>query len=366
MHILHTCSIVLVLLTCVVIYRNPYLILVGTPFFLTGTGWLILDSSLGLWIPFRNLWIFDKVRRSSRLLFSGTALLMIVVILLLPGELEYRFWVVLLLMIPLASLLVGGTIERIEEERVMRQGFTSSDGFWNVNVKDESTGKLYFLSIGDKIASIQPEEARLAYRTTRKASSSDLRMLERIVRKICFRRSGFTRGQWTILPAAIPRIFIMYKGDHESSYFIADRDVSWIIENPLNKPECILEHAQKVKSRISLLRKETSNLKNVFYAGNFAVIDLGDITVQVNLHDGKVYRVYAYDDWGEERERFVCIVPIVEKAVSVGRVLMKTDRSKPILSEMNWQDAVILSKILNIAQEAYPTFDLVSHTRPFK
>lgn len=366
MHILHVCSTVLILITCVLIYRNPYLILVGTPFFLTGTGWLILDSSLGLSIPFRNLWVFDKVRKASRLLVSATALLTIIIISLLPEEIEYSFWIVLLLVVSLASLLLDSMIERIEEERIMRQGFTSRDGFWKVNVKNVSAGKLYFLSIGEKTASIQPEEVKLAYRITRKASRSDLRMLERIVRRICFRRVGFTRGQWTILPTAMPRIFIMYKGDHESSYFIADRDVSWIIKNPLNKPERILEHAQRVKSRISLLKKETSNLKNVFYAGNFAVIDLEDITVQVDLHDSKVYRAYAHDDWGEERERFICIVPIVEKAISVGRVLMKTDRSKPTLSEMNWQDAVILSKVLNIAQEASPAFDLVSHTRTFK
>ncbi|UCD72799.1 MAG: hypothetical protein JSW01_04930 [Candidatus Bathyarchaeota archaeon] len=366
MHVLHVCSTVFILLTCVFIYHNPYLILVGIPFFFAGTGWLILDSSLGLSIPFRNLWIFDRARRASRLLFSGTVLLMMLAILLIPGEIEYRSWTVLLLIITLVALLVDGLIERIEEERVMRQGFTSTDGFWKINVKNESVERIYSLSIGDKIAPIQPDEVRLAYRITRKASSSDLRMLERIVRRICFRRVGFKRGQWTILPTGMPRIFIMYKGDLESRHFIADREVSWIIENPLNDPERILEHAQNVEGRKSLLRKETLNHKNVFYAGNFAVINLGDIVVQVDLHDSKVYRANTRDDWGEERERFVCIVPIVEKVVGVGRVLMSKDRLEPTLSEMNWQDAVILSKILNIAQETSPAFDLVSHTRTFK
>jgi hypothetical protein len=366
MHILHVCSTVLILLTCILIYRNPYLILIGTPFFLSGTGWLILDSSLGLSIPFRNLWIFDKVRRASRLLFSGTTLLTILIILLLPQKIEYRSWIILLLMVSLTSVLFDGLMEWIEEGEVIKQGFTSDDGFWKINVKNESTGRSYSLSVGEKIAPIQPQEVRLAYRISRKASSSDLRMLERIVRRICFRRVGFTRRQWTILPTAMPRIYIMYKGDHESRYFIADRDLSWIIQNPLNNPERILEYAQKVESRVSLLKKETSNLKNVFYAGNFAVIDLGDITVQIDLHDSKVYRTYAQDDWGEERELFICIVPIVEKAIGVGKVLMKTNRSKPTLSEMNWKDAVILSKIMNIAQEASPAIDLVSRTRTFK
>ncbi len=151
----------------------------------------------------------------------------------------------------------------------------------------------------------------------------------------------------------------MYKGDHESSYLIADRDVSWIAENPINQPEYVLEQSKKLESRISLLKRETSSLQNVFFAGNYAVIEIGRTTVQIDLHNGKVYRIHAHDEWGEERENYVCIRPIFEGEKNVGRVILGSNTTGPLLSVMSWDDASILSKILNIAQGVSPANDLI-------
>jgi hypothetical protein len=341
------------------LYRIPYLILSFTPLLVGGAFWILLESSLGFSLPLRNLWLLDNARRGSRIFFLGTILLTTVIVSTLPEATASRICATLFLPILLVCFLFHTTQEKIAENKALKQGFASKDGHWRICVENEPKEGTYFISFGEKRTSIQPEEAALIYRLARRTSGTDQRVLERVLWSIHLRRFGFKRGPWTILPTSRPRIYIMYKGDHESSYMIADRDVSWIAENHINQPEHVLEQAKKLKRRISLLRRETLSLRNVFYAGNYAVIEVDNITVQIDLHNGKVYRIHARDEWGEERENYICIRPLFEGRKNTGRVILGADTRVPMLSVMGWDEAVILSKILSIAQEVSPANDLI-------
>ncbi|UCD72797.1 MAG: hypothetical protein JSW01_04920 [Candidatus Bathyarchaeota archaeon] len=265
----------------------------------------------------------------------------------------------ILLAIPLSYLFLDYFREKIGEEEVMRQGFSSTEGYWHITPKNEEDQIVFFLSVDGSGSQIQPEEARLTYRIARRTSNSDLRRLTHILGNIILRRSGFKRNNWTILPTPRSKVYLMCKGDYESNHFISDRDVSWILSNSKNEPEHILKQLEGIRNRISFLKEETRYLQNIFYAGNHAIIQVKDTTIQVDLHNGRVYRTNRYDEWGEDREKYVCLVPAVKEKIDVGRILLKTGQSELQLSAMEWDDAVILSKILNIAREESNIINLI-------
>jgi len=113
---------------------------------------------------------------------------------------------------------------------------------------------------------------------------------------------------------------------------------------------------RRLESRIALARRSlSSNLKRLIQIVRSVVLRRSGFqqdnwTILIDLHNGSVYRTNRYGEWGEERE-IRMLSPGSQETGKRTKSYSGIGSLEPRLSTMEWDDAVVLSKIFNILRE---------------
>ena len=238
--------------------------------------------------------------------------------------------------------------KRIQISRVRNRGYTFSDPRWKIEVNRVGNEKKYYLTQQGCRASLSQSEVPILYELGELNHRGKSRNLFNLLRKVHALRASFRKDEWKIIPSGQPGVYTMYRADLADLVTISKRDASWLVRYSMNKPEELLLRTQQIALRLSAYRNITRDLKNVTYAGNDAVISTTNGLVYVDLHDGKVYKE---KDWSGLDLRFVCIIPRPNQLIGDGNPVVQYGSQGRSVYSLEWEDAVILSKIFNISRE---------------
>jgi len=241
--------------------------------------------------------------------------------------------------------------KRIQIGRVRDRGYTFSDTGWKIEVNRVGKEKKYYLTQQGSRAGLSQSEIPILYELVELNRKGKSRNLFNLLRKVHALRASFRKDEWTVIPSSQPGVYAMYRADLADLVTISKRDASWLVRYSLNKPEELLIRTQQIASRLRAYRNITRNLKNVTYAGNDAVISTTNGLVYVDLHDGKVYKE---KNWSGLDLRFICIIPRPNQLIGDGNPVVQYGSQERSVYSLEWEDAVILSKIFNISRETLP------------
>ena len=159
------------------------------------------------------------------------------------------------------------------------------------------------------------------------------------------------RGDWTVDLSTEPGTYLLYKKNLENIITISKRDAFWLLLSPRNTPEILIHKIKKIMPRRESLQDITCHLKNVTFAGTNAIIHTSRGEIYVEIDNGRVFRDTDWDiwDWEMKEGGFVCIIPRFPRE----KDFYYYSRGSPLRSKisLDQSDAIVLSKILNIANE---------------
>ncbi len=261
-----------------------------------------------------------------------------------------------LTLLAIVSLLAFGNISlfvygKWEEGEMIREGYSPSYGGWRIEVQKQEEDFGHYLNVDGTPALISEREARLLIRLSRYAEKKMLLNYKFLVRRYHSLKTGFQVGDWTVRPSAEPGICLLYDRDLGRIMSISNRDAFWLLLSRRHTAERLIHRIIQVARRQEALKKMTRHLRNVTYAGTNAVIHTPHGEVYVEIETGRVFRDLDWDmwDWEMREGGFVCIIP--KSPEERGYLLSSKQSFREDEKTMNPQDATVLSKILNIAND---------------
>jgi hypothetical protein len=348
----YTFVIIFSALTFFVFFPRSLITIFWTPF-LAAFGILVLFFDYPGDLPSirSNIRVREKYERLSKNIFYS--------LVVLTG-----YWIGLenfgtlasLILIVAVSFLVFGKVflyalGKWEEHEKMTRGYKSLNGKWQIDVQEKDDYTLRHLTVDETPVPISRREAKLLIHLSRYAERKRLLNFKFLVKRFHSLMTGFQIGNWTVHPSTEPGIHLLYRKDLESILSISKRDAFWLLLSPRNSPERLIRRIKKIEPRREALRGLTYYLKNVTYTGTNAVIHTPYGEIYVEIEDGRVFRDIDWDmwDWEMKEGGFVCIIPKFpeEKSYLLSSKQSPRDNEEVI----DQRDAIILSKILNIAND---------------
>jgi len=284
-------------------------------------------------------------------------------IILTGLSLAYFNWGTLPSIISLAAaILIAGyyvsrdMLKRIRIRRIKQQGYHFSDTEWRIEIDQSGEENKLHLVWGEQRAPIDESEIPILLTFEERYHRGKKPDLSRILKRIHHLRAGFKIDEWTIKPSGQPGIYTMYRENLADIVVISKRDAFWLVQSTLNRPEDLIKRIHQIDSRLTAYREITRNLKNVTYAGNYAVISTNNGEIFVDLHEGKVYKD---EEWYGGTTGFVCIVPSQRYLMDGWSPVIRYGRFAGGEYSLDWSDAILLSKIFNISRETPSITDLL-------
>ncbi|UCD72709.1 MAG: hypothetical protein JSW01_04435 [Candidatus Bathyarchaeota archaeon] len=260
------------------------------------------------------------------------------------------------ILIAAVSLLACGNVffyalEGFEERNELSQGYSPKNGMWRVEVQKKNGITFYYLNLDETPVPISKREAKLLIHLSKYSEKKKLLNFKFLVRRLHSLKTGFQRGDWTVDPSAEPGTYTLYKKNLENIITISKRDAFWLLLSPRNTPEILIQKIRNMMPRRKPLQDITCHLKNVTFAGTNAVIHTSRGEIYVEIDNGRVFRDTDWDiwDWEMKEGGFVCIIPKFPRE----KDFYYYSRDSPIRRKISIDqpDAIVLSKILNIANE---------------